>query len=43
VEDSVDKLYINAAGAEEVAADVASFVGLTVGYRCWEHVVHPVG
>lgn len=42
VDDSIHKMHIDEEGAAEVAADVASFVGMAVGYRCFEHVVTPV-
>jgi uncharacterized protein (TIGR02118 family) len=42
VDDSIHKMHIDEAGAAAVAADVASFVGMAVGYRCFEHVVTPV-
>lgn len=42
VDDSVTKMYIDEAGAAAIAADVATFVGTSTGYRCFEHVVRPV-
>jgi uncharacterized protein (TIGR02118 family) len=42
VDDSIHKMHVDEAGAAAVAADVASFVGMAVGYRCFEHVVAPV-